>query len=135
MELPPVASTHSTTPVKRAGCLPMQLIIMLSIGLIVTVMLRKSVFGMRLLQRREPPGSRPGRRARETCPDHRVRHLGILAAGAGILALSFIGSISPIGARGQEFSVFAAAVIGGASLFGGYGTAAGAILGLCSSGC
>ena len=112
------------------GGIPMQLIIMLSIGLIVTVMLRKSVFGMRLY------ATGGNRQAADLAgvPVRRVQITafvisGVLAAMAGILALSFIGSISPIGARGQEFSVFAAAVIGGASLFGGFGTAAGAILG------
>ena len=112
------------------GGVPMQLIIMVSVALIVTVMLRKSVFGMRLYA----TGGNPQAADLAGVPVRRVQIAafvisGALAATAGILVLAFIGSISPIGARGQEFSVFAAAVIGGASLFGGFGTAAGAVLG------
>jgi len=54
---------------------------------------------------------------------------GVLAAVVGLLALGFVGSIDPVAGSGTEFSVFAAAIIGGASLSGGRGSLLGALLG------
>ena len=54
---------------------------------------------------------------------------GILAAVAGILLTSFLGSGAPNAATGYELDVIAAAVIGGVSLFGGEGTLFGVLLG------
>jgi ribose transport system permease protein len=54
---------------------------------------------------------------------------GILAAIAGILLTSFLGSGAPNAADGYELDVIAAAVIGGVSLFGGEGTLFGVLLG------
>ncbi len=54
---------------------------------------------------------------------------GVLAAMAGLLLTSFLGSGAPNAADGYELDVIAAAVIGGVSLFGGEGTLFGVILG------
>ncbi|HYF50961.1 MAG TPA: ABC transporter permease, partial [Planctomycetota bacterium] len=54
---------------------------------------------------------------------------GALGGVASLLYLSFSGSIQSGDARGYELTVIAAAVIGGASLSGGRGTAIGALLG------
>lgn len=54
---------------------------------------------------------------------------GVLAAIAGILLMSFLGSADPSAASGYELFVIAAAVIGGVSLFGGEGSLIGVILG------
>jgi ribose transport system permease protein len=54
---------------------------------------------------------------------------GALAALAGITAISFVGSMNPATGSGLEFDVFAAAVIGGASLAGGRGSMVGTLLG------
>ena len=54
---------------------------------------------------------------------------GALAALAGIMAISFVGSMNPATGSGLEFDVFAAAVIGGASLSGGRGSMFGTLLG------
>ena len=54
---------------------------------------------------------------------------GMLAAFAGILAMGFVGSTNPSAGSGMEFDVFAAAIIGGASLTGGRGTMLGTLLG------
>jgi len=54
---------------------------------------------------------------------------GALAAFAGMLAMSFVGSMNPSSGTGLEFDVFAASVIGGSSLAGGRGTMFGTLLG------
>jgi ribose/xylose/arabinose/galactoside ABC-type transport system permease subunit len=54
---------------------------------------------------------------------------GFLAGGVGLLALGFVGSIDPTAGLGIEFDVFAATIIGGASLAGGRGTLLGTMLG------
>jgi ribose transport system permease protein len=52
-----------------------------------------------------------------------------LAAFSGVLAMSFVGSMDPSSGQDLEFNVFAASVIGGASLAGGRGTMFGTLLG------
>ncbi|HWD40910.1 MAG TPA: ABC transporter permease [Fimbriimonas sp.] len=54
---------------------------------------------------------------------------GLTAGLAGFLGCSFYGSASSADAEGYELYVIAAAVVGGASLVGGKGSASGAFLG------
>jgi len=54
---------------------------------------------------------------------------GVCASLAGILNLSFIGSILPTAGQGLEFQVFASAIIGGTSMSGGEGTIIGIFIG------
>jgi ribose transport system permease protein len=54
---------------------------------------------------------------------------GLLAALGGLLAVAFIPNATPTAGSGLEFAVFAAAVLGGVSLFGGQGSVVGAVLG------
>jgi ribose/xylose/arabinose/galactoside ABC-type transport system permease subunit len=54
---------------------------------------------------------------------------GLTAGIAGTLALGYFGTANADYGRGYELTVIAAAVVGGASLTGGRGTALGAILG------
>lgn len=54
---------------------------------------------------------------------------GLCAAFASILSLSYLSNAEVTSGNGQELQAIAAVVIGGASLFGGRGTAAGALLG------
>jgi len=54
---------------------------------------------------------------------------GLLAGLAGLVSLGRFGTISTSSASGYELTVVAAAVVGGASLAGGRGTATGALLG------
>lgn len=51
------------------------------------------------------------------------------AALGGMIALAQLAAVSPNMGQGRELEVIAAAVLGGASLFGGRGTAVGAVLG------
>ncbi len=54
---------------------------------------------------------------------------GLLAGLAGLLSAGFYGAASTATGEGYELTVVAAAVVGGASLAGGRGTALGAVLG------
>jgi len=54
---------------------------------------------------------------------------GLAAGVASLIALGYYGSASSGDGQGYELSVIAAAVVGGASLTGGKGTALGAVLG------
>ncbi len=54
---------------------------------------------------------------------------GVMAAVAGVLDFSYIGSVGPNSGGALTFPVFAAVVIGGASLSGGRGTVVGTLLG------
>jgi ribose transport system permease protein len=53
----------------------------------------------------------------------------VLAAFGGIIMTAKLGVAAPMAAAGYELDIIAAAVIGGASLFGGEGTVTGIILG------
>jgi ribose/xylose/arabinose/galactoside ABC-type transport system permease subunit len=60
----------------------------------------------------------------------RVYAISGLAAGiAGLVSVGYFGSASTATGQGYELTVIAAAVVGGASLTGGRGTALGALLG------
>jgi ribose transport system permease protein len=54
---------------------------------------------------------------------------GLCAGVAGILEVGWLGTITTSLGQGMELSVIAAAVIGGANLMGGVGTALGAVVG------
>jgi ribose/xylose/arabinose/galactoside ABC-type transport system permease subunit len=54
---------------------------------------------------------------------------GMLAGVAGMVTLGYYQSVSSVTADGYELMVVAAAVVGGASLMGGRGSAVGALLG------
>ncbi len=53
----------------------------------------------------------------------------VMAGVGGIIALAQLAAVSPNLGQGRELDVIAAAVLGGASLFGGRGTALGAVFG------
>jgi ribose/xylose/arabinose/galactoside ABC-type transport system permease subunit len=55
---------------------------------------------------------------------------GILSAVAGLVYAGYIGTVTPTLANGQMFPAFAAAVVGGISLFGGRGQILGALAGV-----
>ena len=54
---------------------------------------------------------------------------GAIAGVAGVLWLSYFGSVDSIAGTGYEFQVIAAVVVGGVAIFGGSGTVFGAALG------
>jgi ribose transport system permease protein len=54
---------------------------------------------------------------------------GLLAACSGMMMTAWLGVAAPTAADGYELDIIAAAVIGGASLFGGEGSVLGVVLG------
>jgi ribose transport system permease protein len=110
--------------------IPTQFVVLLGIAAIATVVLRMTPFGLRIYAAggsKEAAALAGANVARLKLSTYLIS--GTLAALAGVIALGFLGSASPLAADGIEFDVFAAAVLGGASLFGGLGTATGAVLG------
>ena len=112
------------------GVLPLQFLFLLGLGLIVGFALSRTTFGLRLYA---SGGS--GTAARFAGIDVEKLQItafvasGLLSSVAGLLGLGFIQSITPMAGQDMVFPVFAAAVLGGASLFGGEGTILGALVG------
>ena len=101
---------------------------MLGLALLVGFLLHKSLFGFRLMA----IGGNPAAARLARLPVRRYKILafvlaGLLAAAAGILDFSFIGTVQPDIGLSSTFPVFAAVIIGGASLSGGRGTVIGTI--------
>ncbi|MEP7240443.1 MAG: ABC transporter permease [Devosia sp.] len=101
---------------------------MLGIAAIVAVLLHRSLFGFRLMA----IGGNPAAARLARLPVSRYKILafvlcGGLAAIAGVLDFSFIGTSQPNTGLTFTFPVFAAVIIGGASLSGGKGTVIGTL--------
>ncbi len=112
------------------GGLPGGVWILLAVAAIAAVLLRRSVFGRRVVA----IGS--SRQTARLCgvdvarTERAVYVLGCTCAGiAAVLQLSFLSMGDPTTAQGYELKAIAAAVIGGASLTGGEGAIAGTLLG------
>jgi len=101
---------------------------MIAIALIVGFLLHRSLFGFRLLA--IGGNAEAARLARLPVRKYKVTAFvlcSVLAGIAGILDFAFIGSIQPDSGLANTFPVFAAVIIGGASLSGGQGTVVGTL--------
>jgi ribose/xylose/arabinose/galactoside ABC-type transport system permease subunit len=103
---------------------------MIGIAIIVALLLHRSLFGFRLMA----IGGNPVAAQLARLPVAKYKILafmlsGILAAIAGILDFSFIQTVQPNSGLSFTFPVFAAVIIGGASLAGGKGTVLGTMAG------
>jgi ribose/xylose/arabinose/galactoside ABC-type transport system permease subunit len=101
---------------------------MLGVALVVGFLLHRSLFGFRLMA----IGGNPVAAKLARLPVRRYKILAfvlcsVLAAIAGILDFSFIQTSQPDIGLSQTFPVFAAVIIGGASLSGGKGTIVGTL--------
>lgn len=110
--------------------IPMQFVFMILTMLIATYLLHENIFGLHIFS----VGSNEIASFASGINVTMVRFLtyiisGFLSSGAGILSLSFIGSILPTAGRGLEFEVFAAVIIGGVSMSGGEGSIFGIFIG------
>jgi ribose/xylose/arabinose/galactoside ABC-type transport system permease subunit len=101
---------------------------MLGLALAVGFLLHRTLFGFRLIA----IGGNPAAARLARLPVRKYKILafvlaGLLAATAGILDFSFIQTVQPDIGLSSTFPVFAAVIIGGASLSGGKGTVIGTI--------
>ena len=106
----------------------LEVVWMLGLAIVVGFLLHRSLFGFRLMA----IGGNPVAARLARLPVHRYKILafvlcGVLAAVAGILDFSFIQTTQPDIGLSQTFPVFAAVIIGGASLSGGKGTVIGTL--------
>ncbi|HYD02238.1 MAG TPA: ABC transporter permease, partial [Phycisphaerales bacterium] len=119
-----------TVKLNVGGVEPLPLVAMLMVGLIGTVVFTRTVFGRRIFA----TGGNEVAARYAGIPVGRTKVLvftiaGLLAGLAAAIAIGKYGAASSQDGSGYELEVIAAAVVGGASLSGGRGTALGAVLG------
>lgn len=118
--------THANLPYN----IPFQIVWLVGVAVVIWLLLHRSLFGFRLTA---IGGNHEAARLAGLPVRRYVFFVfiisGLLAALAGILDFSFIGSTSPGAGISFTFPVFAAVIIGGASLAGGKGTVIGTLLG------
>ncbi len=111
--------------------IPFSLILMLALYAVFFVVLHHTSFGRNLYA---IGGSRDAARLSGIRVNRNLMIVyvlcGLLAALAGIINVSQIGSSAPRSAVGLEFTVIAAVVLGGTSLSGGKGTLVGTLIGV-----
>jgi ribose/xylose/arabinose/galactoside ABC-type transport system permease subunit len=110
--------------------IPMQALWMAGVAIVIGFLLSRSLFGFRL----KAIGGNPAAAALARLPITKYKFAAfiicsMLATLAAMLDFSFIGSVQPNAGVGLLFPVFAAVIIGGASLAGGQGTAIGTLSG------
>lgn len=101
---------------------------MVGISIVAWILLHRTLFGFRLLA----VGGNPVAADLARLPVRKLKTwafvlCGLLAGLAGILDFSFIQTVQPDSGLSQTFPVFAAVIIGGASLSGGKGTVIGTL--------
>lgn len=109
---------------------PLPVVILICLLLLVTILMARTPFGRRLyaIGGNLSAAKYAGINVRWQCFVTFVI-MGALYAVAGMILVSRIGVAVPTAGTGLELTVIASAVIGGTSLFGGKGTAAGAVIG------
>jgi ribose/xylose/arabinose/galactoside ABC-type transport system permease subunit len=110
--------------------IPMQAIWMLGVALVIGFLLSRSLFGFRL----KAIGGNPAAAELARLPITKYKFAAFiicasLASLAAMLDFAFIGSVQPNAGVSLTFPVFAAVIIGGASLAGGRGSAIGTLSG------
>jgi ribose/xylose/arabinose/galactoside ABC-type transport system permease subunit len=110
--------------------IPMQALWMAGVAIVIGFLLSRSLFGFRL----KAIGGNPAAAALARLPITKYKFVAfiicsMLATLAAMLDFAFIGSVQPNAGVGLLFPVFAAVIIGGASLAGGQGTAIGTLSG------
>jgi ribose/xylose/arabinose/galactoside ABC-type transport system permease subunit len=129
-EVPANQLTFFSDLTKRFGSsgFSAEILWMVAIALIIGFLLHRSLFGFRLMAIGGNPEA--ARLARLPVRKYKIAAFTIaalLAGVAGILDLSFSGSVAPNAGLENTFPVFAAVIIGGASLAGGRGTVIGTL--------
>lgn len=115
---------------QNIGPFSLEILWMIGLAIAVGLLLHRSLFGFRLMA----IGGNPVAAKLARLPVTRYKILafvlcGVLASLAGILDFSFSHSVQPDAGINKTFLVFAAVIIGGASLSGGKGTIVGTMAG------
>ena len=110
--------------------IPMQGLWMFGVAMVIGTLLSRTLFGFRL----KAIGGNPLAAQLARLPITKYKFAAFIAAAvlaslAAMLDFAFIGSTQPNAGVSLLFPVFAAVIIGGASLAGGRGTAIGTLLG------
>jgi ribose/xylose/arabinose/galactoside ABC-type transport system permease subunit len=110
--------------------IPIQIVWLVVVGVIMWFLVHRSLFGFRLAA----IGGNPTAARVVRLPIERYKIIvfaisGVCAALAGMMDFSFVGTTDPTGGTSLPFTVFAAVIIGGASLSGGRGTIIGTLIG------
>jgi ribose/xylose/arabinose/galactoside ABC-type transport system permease subunit len=110
--------------------LPAQVVWLAVLAVIFFILLHRSLFGFRLLA----IGGNQQAAQLARLPVRKYKLIafvicGVMAAIASILDFAFIGTTQPNAGESLTFPVFAAVIIGGASLSGGRGTVFGTLMG------
>lgn len=115
---------------KLFNFLPWPAVVMIVIAIITWIILSKTRFGkyMYALGGNAEAARAAGINESRVVIQSYVIH-GIFVAIAGALFMARMNSAQPSAAEGKEFDAITAAIIGGASLSGGMGTATGTIIG------
>jgi ribose/xylose/arabinose/galactoside ABC-type transport system permease subunit len=109
---------------------PVQIFWMAAIGLIMYFVIRRTKFGFRCAA----IGGNPTAARIARLPVRSYKTIcfvisGLFAVIGGLIDFSYVGTTQPTSGQQLPFEVFAAVILGGASLSGGRGTAIGTILG------
>ena len=109
--------------VKVLGFIPLQTFIFLLVVLIASLYLRKTKNGRQLyaVGYDEETAKKAGIKTRPTIASTYMIS-GVLAALGGFVSITQLGRVNANFGSGDEFDAIAAAVLGGASLFGGIGS-------------
>lgn len=109
---------------------PLPIVLFAVIAVVAQVVLRRTTFGRQVYAVGADPDAARKAGIRVGWVVARVYMISSAAAAvAGFALIAQIGRLDVAFGEGREFDVIAAAVLGGASLFGGVGTALGAVIG------
>jgi ribose transport system permease protein len=112
------------------GPVPMPIVVFLLLAVVAHVVLSRTTFGRQVYAVGNDPEAARKAGLPVAWVQARVYVISGACAGlAGFIVISQIGRLDAGFGEGREFDVIAAAVLGGASLFGGIGSALGAVVG------
>lgn len=117
------------------GFVPVPVVIMIVLTIVFSIVMKKTRFGRHVYA----TGGNEAAARLSGVRNNRVKLMvymlsGLISALAGIIAFSRYLSAEPASGFGAELDVIAAAAIGGASLSGGVGSVAGAVIGAALTG-
>jgi ribose transport system permease protein len=112
------------------GLFPSQFVVLIAVLVITGLFLSFTRYGLRLYA----VGANSRAAALAGIKVARIQTIAFVVSGslaglAALLGVAFIPAVTPTAGSGLELNVFAAAVLGGVSLFGGQGSVVGAVLG------